>query len=893
MTPLYDSKQKTTFMVGALMCLSFLFLFSIPVATALTWNIDHTTVISNSTEFWITSLGSLGDANTTQFQDGAFTLSINESWLDSFGDNLWCELNGCTMQGDINMDFKNILDVGNATITQKLFIGSSNHFLKKGAEGFNGISTEAFSFQHSEEHLEGTITFIVTANKSNSDIDAVNIMSQIGRNNSGGYLGNSWMVAPNNLTTNLTDLSNCLFVINATGNIPRMFCDTSDSGADFFVQDSIQTGGIVFAGGGIRAETEVDFVMHGEDVNIQGGGLHILTPVNFTAGVIQGNEVITFAEDFIGDLGSFINLQSDLGNWFATSSILCDDGDCANALGISGVGNIIMEANISTVNINSTSLNFVYSLSNMLGANDFEVIVNNNVGSGDVVLLTDSTNSVIKSAQSISMPSSMSNQPSVSIRFNCDVTNTNRQCFVDTVNVNGTAINTTLTNQSGFDSVIIFGDGSLAPDGFPERGIFYNASEDKIIIRGHTAMEDLVEQDLNVTNSITLNLTTIFDWAGVVNSPSFPGYFLLNGTSVMQGNANIGGFNLTNTDYGFFNFLGSLLNPITKLWVTDINVSNNVVIRKNLSVGNSTLFVDSSSDRLGIGTDAPDTKLDINGEIQITNPSTGAGHRIGVDTNANPQLTFQSQVAGTGPAFGFYSKDGDGTDFVSWILYGMGTPGSIANRERLLVQYAVTAFKISTEAQGTGILRPLIIETEGNPNQVYLKTNGNVGISTNNPNMKLDVAVGAASSSGIRVVGSNGPQIRLTNTATNGEDFRFTSFTDGKLYIFDSVGGNRMVLNSANGNLGIATSFPQAKLHVVGTTRLGDQATNYFSVDGRGSISQTGSGTAQLNNLTVIGNITVEDRFFLGNGASIGYNATCQMIFYNSTGGVMSSLGCA
>ena len=554
--PLHDSKQNKFLTAGALLSLSCFFLFSFPLASALTWNIDHTTVISNSTEFWITSLGSLGDVNTTQFRDGAFTLSIDTAWLDSFGSGLWCELIGCTMQGAIDMDTNNIIGVGNITISQKIFIGSSNHFLKKGAEGFNGISTEAFSFQHVEEHPEGTITFIVIANKSNSDTDAVNLMTQIGRNNSGGYLGNSWMVAPNNLTANLTDLSNCLFVINATGNQPRMFCDTSDSGADFFVQDSIQTGGIVFAGGGIRAETEVDFIMHGEDVNIQGGALHILTPVNFTSGVIQGKEVTTFAEDFIGDLGSFTNLQSDLGNWFATSNILCDDGDCANALGISGVGNIIMEANISTVNINSTSLNFVYSLSNMLGPNDFEVIANNNVGSGDVILLTDSTNNVAKSSQSITMPASMSNQPLVSVRFNCDVTNTNRQCFVDTVNINGTAIASTLTNQSGFDSVIKFGDGALASDGFPERGIFYNASEDKIIIRGHAVMEDLVEQDLNVTNSITLNLTTIFDWADVVNSPSFPKYFLTNGSSVMQGAANIGGQNLTNVSVGLFDSVG-------------------------------------------------------------------------------------------------------------------------------------------------------------------------------------------------------------------------------------------------------------------------------------------------------------------------------------------------
>ncbi|KKM67074.1 hypothetical protein LCGC14_1474780, partial [marine sediment metagenome] len=37
-----------------------------------------------------------------------------------------------------------------------------------------------------EEHGEGTVTFLYTSNKINSDIDGINIMSQIGRNNSAG-----------------------------------------------------------------------------------------------------------------------------------------------------------------------------------------------------------------------------------------------------------------------------------------------------------------------------------------------------------------------------------------------------------------------------------------------------------------------------------------------------------------------------------------------------------------------------------------------------------------------------------------------------------------------------------------------------------------------------------
>lgn len=47
--------------------------------------------------------------------------------------------------------------------------------------------------------------------------------------------------------------------------------------------------------------------------------------------------------------------------------------------------------------------------------------------------------------------------------------------------------------------------------------------------------------------------------------------------------------------------------------------------------------------------------------------------------------------------------------------------------------------------------------------------------------------------------------------------------------------GNMMVFDTANGNVGIGTTTPQVGFHNVGTTRLGDQATNYTEIDGTGN----------------------------------------------------------
>ena len=70
----------------------------------------------NSTEYWNTNLGSLGDVNSTQFSNNGGTLNILESWLNSFviGLSKWDNyllLSGGTMSGDIDLDGNDIRDV--------------------------------------------------------------------------------------------------------------------------------------------------------------------------------------------------------------------------------------------------------------------------------------------------------------------------------------------------------------------------------------------------------------------------------------------------------------------------------------------------------------------------------------------------------------------------------------------------------------------------------------------------------------------------------------------------------------------------------------------------------------------------------------------------------------
>jgi len=72
--------------------------------------INYSTIATvNSSKYW----DGLNSYNTTQMDDGSDsqTLTIQESWLTTFGNNIWCALTGCTMSGDIDMDGNDIFNV--------------------------------------------------------------------------------------------------------------------------------------------------------------------------------------------------------------------------------------------------------------------------------------------------------------------------------------------------------------------------------------------------------------------------------------------------------------------------------------------------------------------------------------------------------------------------------------------------------------------------------------------------------------------------------------------------------------------------------------------------------------------------------------------------------------
>ena len=210
----------------------------------------------------------------------------------------------------------------------------------------------------------------------------------------------------------------------------------------------------------------------------------------------------------------------------------------------------------------------------------------------------------------------------------------------------------------------------------------------------------------------------------------------------------------------------------------------------DLNIDAYTLFVDSSTNRVGIGTSSPNRALSISS-------GTGGSETIALEaisgaTDANTATTFRlTNSTGFGSAAGAVElkslRDGSGTG-ASFVISGSTASSTVVERMRI-------------------------------------NSSGNVGIGTSSPNQKLTVA----------------GNIEIYRDDADGyiwfHDFGTRSWalghdvTNGAFVInsnSDLTANNRFAI-ATNGNVGIGTSSPSTALDVNGTV-----TATAFSGDGSG-----------------------------------------------------------
>ena len=232
-----------------------------------------------------------------------------------------------------------------------------------------------------------------------------------------------------------------------------------------------------------------------------------------------------------------------------------------------------------------------------------------------------------------------------------------------------------------------------------------------------------------------------------------------------------------------------------------------------------------SNGNVGIGTTSPAAKLDI-----YVGASGGAAansdDNLIIEDNGNSFLNFKTPATG-----------------VSGLIFSDLTRG----QGQVTYDHNLDALRFVT----SGV------------EKVRILSSGNVGIGTTTPSYTLDVSGSAGST--VRFKGSGQSTVSL-NDGTNDN---FIVGTGGRIDIRPS--GSQAVSVLGNGNVGIGTTAPAAKLHISGT-----------GLGGTVSITDTAITDTNYNTLRLFA--ATQNKFALGVGTSTSYPS--HIVIDGTTGNV-------
>ncbi|RPI78060.1 MAG: hypothetical protein EHM45_06865 [Desulfobacteraceae bacterium] len=365
------------------------------------------------------------------------------------------------------------------------------------------------------------------------------------------------------------------------------------------------------------------------------------------------------------------------------------------------------------------------------------------------------------------------------------------------------------------------------------------------------------------------------------------GLFFFAGTTLADGEWATGGANIFNTNTGNVG-IGTTTGIFGKLEVAGLSVGfqandyingvqgnrlsfrmptldSNYVALQSYKTGANAYgdLILNHYGNVGIGTTSPSQKLDVNGFVNINNPTGPGSHPLNVGSTggSNIRLTGRNNAGQDEAAIMFQKYDGStfhgaiqGISGTMQILGGesgggitvnsqgkVGIGSTSPNRNLSLFGNANTAFQIINSSTGTGASDGLMlqmVETVGyilnqengalhigtnNIERMTILANGNVGINTPNPEKTLDVNGSArltesdshrlytaniqfAGSAGLKVRNNGGSQLAFWSNSDNSFKTEYATYlaaTSGNVGIGTTNATKLLTLNKQTNGLTI------------------------------------------------------------------------------------------
>jgi len=345
--------------------------------------------------------------------------------------------------------------------------------------------------------------------------------------------------------------------------------------------------------------------------------------------------------------------------------------------------------------------------------------------------------------------------------------------------------------------------------------------------------------------------------------------------------------------------IGTASNPMSVSFSGNQVVGNSMSIGEHLTVGKTlaidtdVLYVDSGNDRVGIGTNT----------FEVTSALEVDGGRIRIKQASGAHLEF-----------------GPGGSNPAWISADDNTPLTIRTRgvAPLDIQTDDTSAIYIDSSQNVGInttspqalldLSPsgstdgLLISPDndgysGNLLQVNSMTttgvvtvleNGNVGIGTDTPASQLNIDAPAGDDQLIQLDFDSGKQSRIHFNEASGQDWALGVRGASDNFVFSTSSGvtaNEKLVIDNTGNVGIGTTSPGNKLHVVGYPNIRISSSETDDTNKWGAIISSQYDTsAESEGCTLLGiDTNVADNIVYIGGGRGDINSATDLKFYTAS----------